>query len=72
MDVVTLGESMVLFTPDSVGSLSYATKFDKTIGGAESNVAIALSRLGHRVGWMSRVGNDSFGLSVRNFIRVKV
>lgn len=69
MDVVTLGESMVLFTPDSVGSLSYATKFDKTIGGAESNVAIALSRLGHRVGWMSRVGNDSFGLSVRNFIR---
>lgn len=69
MDVVTLGESMVLFTPDSVGSLSYATKFDKTIGGAESNVAIALSRLGHSVGWMSRVGNDSFGLSVRNFIR---
>jgi 2-dehydro-3-deoxygluconokinase len=69
MDVVTLGESMVLFTPDSVGSFCYSGKFDKTIGGAESNVAIALSRLGHNVGWMSRLGNDDFGLYVRNFIR---
>jgi 2-dehydro-3-deoxygluconokinase len=69
MDVVTIGESMVLFTPDSVGSFCYAGKFDKTIGGAESNVAIALSRLGHQAGWMSRLGSDDFGLFVRNFIR---
>lgn len=69
MEVVTLGESMVLFTPDSVGSFVYAGKFDKTLGGAESNVAIALSRLGHKVGWMSRLGNDDLGLFVRNFIR---
>lgn len=57
MDVVTLGESMVLFTPDSVGSFCYAGKFDKTIGGAESNVSIALSRLGHNVGWISKLGS---------------
>lgn len=69
MDVVTIGESMVLFTPDSAGSFCYAGKFDKTIGGAESNVAIALSRLGHEAGWMSRLGDDDFGLYVRNFIR---
>jgi 2-dehydro-3-deoxygluconokinase len=69
MDVVTIGESMVLFTPDSAGSFCYAGKFDKTIGGAESNVAIALSRLGHRAGWISRLGDDDFGLFVRNFIR---
>ncbi|MEY2900704.1 MAG: hypothetical protein RL247_870 [Actinomycetota bacterium] len=30
-------------------------------GGAESNVAVALSRLGHRVRWMSLLGSDSFG-----------
>lgn len=69
MDVVTIGETMVLFTPESVGSFCYAGKFDRTIGGAESNVAIALSRLGHRVGWVSRLGDDDFGLYVRNFIR---
>jgi 2-dehydro-3-deoxygluconokinase len=60
---------MVLFTPYSVASFCYAGKFDKTIGGAESNFAIALSRLGHHAGWISRLGDDDFGLFVRNFIR---
>lgn len=69
MGVVTIGETMVLFTPESVGSFGHANKFDRTIGGAESNVAIALSRLGHKVGWISRLGNDDFGLYVRNYIR---
>ena len=69
LDVVTLGETMVLFVPTSVGPLRYAAQFEKTIGGAESNVAIGLARLGHRAGWISRLGNDEFGLYVRNFIR---
>jgi len=69
LDVVTLGETMVLFIPTSVGPLRFANTFEKTIGGAESNVAIGLARLGHRAGWISRLGNDEFGLFVRNFIR---
>ena len=69
LDVVTLGESMVLFTPQAVGSMTYASTFTKTIGGAESNVAIALSRLGHNVGWISLLGRDDFGLYLRNTIR---
>lgn len=69
MDVVTIGETMVLFTPESVGSFRHANKFEKTLGGAESNVAIALSRLGHKAGWISRLGNDDFGMYVRNYIR---
>jgi 2-dehydro-3-deoxygluconokinase len=69
MDVVTLGETMVLFVPTKVGPLRFTEQFEKTIGGAESNVAIALARLGHQVSWMSRLGNDEFGLFVRNFIR---
>lgn len=69
MDVVTIGESMVLFTPDSISSLTFASKFDKTIGGAESNVAIALARLGHQVGWISNLGHDDFGIYIRNMIR---
>jgi 2-dehydro-3-deoxygluconokinase len=69
MDVVTFGETMVLFTPMSVGPLRFVGQFEKTIGGAESNVAIALSRLGHQTGWFSRLGQDEFGLYVRNYIR---
>jgi 2-dehydro-3-deoxygluconokinase len=69
MDVVTFGETMVLFTPVTVGPLRYASQFEKTIGGAESNVAIGLARLGHQVSWVSRLGDDEFGLYIRNFIR---
>lgn len=69
MDVITFGESMVLFSPSKTGPLRYVNQFEKTVGGAESNVAIALTRLGHQVSWMSRLGNDEFGLYVRNFIR---
>jgi 2-dehydro-3-deoxygluconokinase len=69
MDVVTLGETMVLFNPIKTGPLRYSSQFEKTIGGAESNVAIGLARLGHQVGWISRLGDDEFGLYIRNFIR---
>ncbi|SKC86297.1 sugar kinase [Maledivibacter halophilus] len=69
MDVVTFGETMVLFNPDSNGPLRYAHRFTKSIGGAESNVAIALTRLGHEVGWFSRVGNDEFGKYIKSVIR---
>jgi len=69
MDVITIGETMVLFVPTSIGPLRYVNQFGKTIGGAESNVAIGLARLGHQCGWISRVSNDEFGLYVRNFIR---
>ncbi|KHF39577.1 sugar kinase [Halalkalibacter okhensis] len=69
MDVVTVGETMVLFTPISKGQLRNAHTFSKTYAGAESNVAIGLSRLDHQVGWISRVGHDEFGKSVLSFIR---
>lgn len=71
MDVVTIGETMVLFVPSSDGPLRYSHQFTKTIGGAESNVAIALSRLGHQTGWISRVGNDEFGRYIEQFIRAE-
>ncbi|GAA0180081.1 2-dehydro-3-deoxygluconokinase [Clostridium sediminicola] len=69
MDVVTFGETMVLFNPDSNGPLRYVHKFTKSIGGAESNVAIALARLGHEVGWFSKLGNDEFGKYIKAIIR---
>jgi 2-dehydro-3-deoxygluconokinase len=64
LDVVTLGETMVLLLAEQSGPLREATTFRRHIAGAESNVAIGLSRLGHSAGWMSRVGDDEFGRAV--------
>ncbi|MDF2440574.1 MAG: 2-dehydro-3-deoxygluconokinase [Abditibacteriota bacterium] len=60
-DVVTVGESMVLFQPLPSGTIAHAPLFMRSVAGAESNVAIALSRLGLRTRWISRLGNDPFG-----------
>jgi len=69
MDVVTLGETMALFTPKTNGYMRQATQFYIQVAGAESNVAIGLSRLGHNSGWISRLGDDEFGKKILNFIR---
>jgi 2-dehydro-3-deoxygluconokinase len=36
------------------------------VAGAEFNVAVGLTRLGHRVGYLSKVGDDPFGRQVVN------
>lgn len=56
MRVLTVGETMALLDPLDDGS-TYRLR----IGGAESNFAIALSRLGVGVTWISRLGADPFG-----------
>ncbi|SFO93199.1 sugar kinase [Salibacterium halotolerans] len=69
MDVVTIGETMALFTPDQKGLMRYAPSYSRKFGGAESNMAIGLSRLGHQAGWISRVGDDELGKAMLHFIR---
>ncbi len=69
MDVVTIGESMAVFSPESSPLMRYAATYSRKFGGAESNVAIGLTRLGHDVGWVSKVGNDELGKGLLSFIR---
>ncbi|MNO19123.1 2-dehydro-3-deoxygluconokinase [compost metagenome] len=69
MEVVTFGESMVLFSSDKNLPLEYVHQFNKQMAGAESNVAIGLAKLGHRVGWFSKLGDDPFGRYVLHRIR---
>src|SRR6266851_5386250 len=64
LDVVTLGETMVLLLAEQSGPLREATTFRRFIAGAETNVAIGLSRLGHAAGWLSRLGADEFGRAI--------
>ncbi|WP_252502079.1 sugar kinase [Sporosarcina sp. Marseille-Q4943] len=69
IEVFTLGETMVLFQPEQFLPMEYVHQFPKSIGGAESNVAIGLTRLGHSVGWFSKLGNDPFGRYILKNIR---
>jgi 2-dehydro-3-deoxygluconokinase len=64
-EVVTLGEAMAILYPNEPITLGQATTLTLGVGGAESNLAIMLSRLGHRVHFISRVGADPFGERIR-------
>jgi 2-dehydro-3-deoxygluconokinase len=69
MDVITLGEMMVMLVATEAGPLRAIETFRKHVAGSEANVAIGLARLGHRPGWISRLGTDEFGTYIRNFLR---
>ncbi|MEQ3550147.1 sugar kinase [Pseudonocardia nematodicida] len=58
---VCLGETMGLLAATSVGRLSHVGEMALGIGGAESNVAVALSRLGVPTAWTGRLGADAIG-----------
>ncbi|MDQ0923874.1 2-dehydro-3-deoxygluconokinase [Pseudarthrobacter sp. W1I19] len=60
-EVVTIGETMALMKAEALGPLSHNAALSLGIGGAESNFAIALQRLGVPVTWAGRVGADSLG-----------
>lgn len=69
--VVTLGETMALVRTTAIGSLRHAHGMALGIGGAETNVAIGLARLGASVSWLGRVGDDSLGERVAREVRAE-
>jgi 2-dehydro-3-deoxygluconokinase len=69
LQLTTLGEALVVMDPVSRGPLRYVGGFEKHLGGAELNVAVGLSRLGHRAGWAGRLGDDEFGKEILAFTR---
>lgn len=62
--VVCLGETMVVMVPAEPGPVHLVRTWHRAVGGAESNVACHLTRLGVRSSWVGAVGDDSFGLAV--------
>ena len=69
--VVTAGETMVLLQPAAPGRLRHSHTLELGIGGAESNVAIGLARLGVRSDWVSKVGRDELGELVLSRVRAE-
>jgi 2-dehydro-3-deoxygluconokinase len=59
-DLLTAGEALVSFRAATDGTGGEGA-WHSAVAGAESNVAIAMSRLGHRTQWVGAVGDDDFG-----------
>jgi 2-dehydro-3-deoxygluconokinase len=60
-ELVAFGEALIAFVARPAGPLHEARQFSAHVAGAESNVAVGVARLGHRVGFAGRVGDDAFG-----------
>ncbi|WP_100012691.1 sugar kinase [Lentibacillus sediminis] len=67
--VLTIGDAMITMNPTTTGPLRFVTHFEKKVGGAEFNFAIACSRLSLNSTWISRLGKDEFGRQIYNFAR---
>ncbi|GGF83820.1 sugar kinase [Paenibacillus aceti] len=68
-EVVTFGESMALLIAEGGKGLEYTSNLTPSFGGAETNVAIGLSRLGHSAGWCGQLGDDPFGHRIYKMVR---
>ena len=68
--VVCLGELLIDFVSLESGvSLEQAPAFQKAPGGAPANVAVGLAKLGHEVGFIGKVGDESFGHFLANVLQ---
>ncbi|MEX2536964.1 MAG: sugar kinase [Trueperaceae bacterium] len=68
-DVTSLGEAMVRLSVPKGRRLASTYTLDVHVGGAESNVCAALSGLGRRCGWVSRVPDNPPGELVLRALR---
>ena len=67
--VVLVGESLISLGGPADRPIDRGTPLDMTFAGAEVNVAIGLSRLGHPARWVSVLGEDLFGQVVYRGLR---
>ncbi|MHC9293982.1 sugar kinase [Mycobacterium sp. LTG2003] len=70
-DVVTIGESLGLLTAPRCGRLHHNPVLRLGFGGAESNVAIGVARLGGSAAWIGRIGADSLGELILRELRAE-
>jgi len=66
LDIVALGEPLL-----ELSRVSGTTRYEQGFGGDTSNAAVAAARQGARVGYISRVGADTFGEMLRAMWRAE-
>jgi 2-dehydro-3-deoxygluconokinase len=63
-DITTLGEIMLRLSPPHNDRLLQTSSLDMKFGGAETNIAVNLARLGYKSAWLSRLPDNVFGQRV--------
>ena len=66
IEVITMGRIGVDLYPEQIGvPLAEVKTFAKSLGGSATNVAVAAARLGHKAAVITKVGDDGFGIYLR-------
>ena len=70
-DVIALGELLIDMTDNGVSGQGN-TLFEANPGGAPCNVLAMLNKLGRKVGFIGKVGDDIFGYKLKNVPKWKI
>lgn len=69
-DLILLGRVAIDFNPmDYYKTLAESQTFKKYVGGSPANIAVGLSRLGKKCGFITRVSDDRFGEYVVEYFK---
>ena len=66
--VLLFGEPMALFRAEVEGPLEEVELFKRSLAGAEVNVCIGLTRLEHKVSYITKLGEDPIGKYIKSFL----
>jgi 2-dehydro-3-deoxygluconokinase len=69
LDILALGECMIRLSPTGRQRIEFAPEFEAWVGGGEYNVAYAVTRMGLRGGWVSRLPDNPMAAIIRNHAR---
>lgn len=68
IDVIPVGRIAIDFNPTDIHMpLNKSQNFKKYLGGSPANIAVGLSRLGKKVGFIGKVSDDQFGTYVTDY-----
>lgn len=67
-NVITIGEPMGLMVADEQKALKDVRHFTRYVCGAEVNFAVGMARMEHTISYITKVGQDPFGLHILDFL----
>ncbi|MFV0412862.1 MAG: 5-dehydro-2-deoxygluconokinase [Oscillospiraceae bacterium] len=67
-DLIPLGRAAIDFNPvDYYQSLEKSSTFKKYVGGSPANIAVGVTRLGKKCGFIGKLADDQFGRYIKEF-----
>lgn len=68
-EVITLGEPLIVYVAEKTGTFSEVETYTRGLAGAELNFSVGVTRLGHKISYMTRLGQDVYGKYIMEFIQ---